>query len=297
MRTCSTPFARSPLPTRNWPAKRPIRIRAPAVHRRGVKRRGLERHLQTHDCREVGGSKHAKWRGPQDHVSAVLQHREIGPGLVRAICNQLRVPQPTTLRIGSRIKESNEMRPLRYSINVTLDGCCHHEAGIPPDEESMRYWTAEIERADALLFGRVTYEMMESAWRQPATGTWPDWMDEWEIPFAEAIDRAKKYVVSSTLSGVDWNAELVRGDLGQAVQRLKQEPGESLWVGGVTLPLALADLGLIDEYEFLVQPILAGHGPTLLAGLRERIQLELVDRDEFRSGAVALRYRPTRVTA
>src|SRR5215510_3349823 len=168
------------------------------------------------------------------------------------------------------------MRPLRYSINVTLDGCCHHEAGLPPDEESMRYWTAEMERADALLFGRVTYEMMESAWRQPATGTWPDWMDEWEIPFAETIDRAKKYVVSSTLSGIDWNAELV---------------------GGVTLPLALADLGLIDEYEFLVQPILAGHGPTLLAGLRERIQLEIVDRRELQSGAVALRYRPTRVTA
>ena len=95
------------------------------------------------------------------------------------------------------------MRPLRYSINVTLDGCCHHEAGLPPDEESMRYWTAEMERADALLFGRVTYEMMESAWRQPATGTWPDWMDEWEIPFAEAIDRAKKHVVSSTLREVD----------------------------------------------------------------------------------------------
>ena len=161
----------------------------------------------------------------------------------------------------------------------------------------MRYWTAEMERADALLFGRVTYEMMESAWRKPATGTWPGWVDGWQIPFAEAIDRAKKYVVSSTLSGVGWNAELVRGDLGQAVQRLKQESGEGLWVGGVTLPLALADLRLIDEYEFLVQPVLAGHGPTLLAGLRERIQLELVHRHEFRSGAIALRYRPTRVTA
>ena len=86
------------------------------------------------------------------------------------------------------------MRPLRYSINVTLDGCCHHEAGLPPDEESMRHWTAEMERADALLFGRVTYEMMESAWRRPATGTWPYWMDEWEVPFAEAIDGARKHV-------------------------------------------------------------------------------------------------------
>jgi dihydrofolate reductase len=189
------------------------------------------------------------------------------------------------------------MRPLRYSINVTLDGCCHHEAGLPPDEESMRYWTAQMERADALLFGRVTYEMMASAWRKPATGTWPDWMEEWQKPFAEAIDRAKKYVVSSTLSEVDWNAELVQGDLAQPIQQLKKESGEGLWVGGVTLPLALADLGLIDEYEFLVQPVLAGHGPTLLAGLHERIRLELVDRTEFRSGAVAVRYRPARLTA
>ena len=187
------------------------------------------------------------------------------------------------------------MRPLRYSINVTLDGCCHHEAGLPPDEESMRYWTAQLEQADALLFGRVTYEMMASAWRKPATGSWPEWLDAWQKPFAETIDRATKYVVSRTLNEVDWNAELLQGDLGQAVQRLKREPGEGLWVGGVTLPLALADLGLIDEYEFVVQPVLAGHGPTLLSGLRERIQLELVHRREFRSGAVAVRYRPTRV--
>jgi dihydrofolate reductase len=188
------------------------------------------------------------------------------------------------------------MRPLRYAINVTLDGCCHHEAGMLPDEDSMRYWTAVMERADALLFGRVTYEMMESAWRRPATGTWPTWMEAWEVPFAETIDRAKKHVVSSTRREVDWNAELVRGDLGRAVQRLKQEPGEGLFVGGVTLPLALADLGLIDEYEFLVQPVLAGRGPTLLAGLRERIELELVGRQELPSGAVAVRYRPTRAT-
>ncbi|MCS5718449.1 dihydrofolate reductase family protein [Herbiconiux sp. CPCC 205763] len=184
------------------------------------------------------------------------------------------------------------MRPLRYGINVTLDGCVHHEAGIAPDEDSMRFWTAEMERADALLYGRVTYEMMESAWRRPAAGGWPDWMDEWDIPFAESIDSTKKYVVSSTLDEVDWNAELVRGDLRQAVEQLKQEPGEGLSVGGVALPLALADLGLIDEYAFVVHPVIAGHGPTLFAGLRERVELELVDRQEFRSGAMALRYRP-----
>jgi dihydrofolate reductase len=194
--------------------------------------------------------------------------------------------------VVSPSKESKEMRPLRYSINVTLDGCCHHEAGLPPDEESMSYWTAQLKRADALLFGRVAYEMMESAWRKPASGAWPDWMEEWQKPFAETIDRAKKYVVSSTLREVDWDAELLRGDIGQVVQQLKQKPGDGLWVGGVTLPLALADLGLIDEYEFLVQPVLAGHGPTLLAGLHERIRLELVARTEFRSGAVAVRYQP-----
>jgi dihydrofolate reductase len=184
------------------------------------------------------------------------------------------------------------VRPLRYGINVTLDGCVHHEAGLAPDEDSMRYWTAEMERADALLYGRVTYEMMQAAWRRPASGEWPGWMGEWDIPFAEAIDSTKKHVVSSSLGEVDWNAELVRGDLEQAVRRLKEEPGEGLSVGGVTLPLALADLGLIDEYAFVVHPVIAGHGPTLFAGLRERAQLELVDRQEFRSGAVALLYRP-----
>ena len=189
------------------------------------------------------------------------------------------------------------MRPLRYSINVTLDGCCHHEAGLAPDAESMAFWTAEIARADALLYGRVTYEMMEAAWRRPPTGTWPDWMAEWDIPFAETIDRAKKYVVSGALESADWNAEVLHGDLGPAVQRLKQQPGKGLSVGGVTLPLALAELGLIDEYLFVVQPIVAGHGPTLLAGLRERLRLDLVDRRDFASGVVAMRYRPARSTA
>ena len=117
------------------------------------------------------------------------------------------------------------------------------------------------------------------------------------IPFARTIDAAKKYVVSGTLDRVDWNAELVQGDLEKAVQQLKQEPGRGLYVGGVTLPLALAELGLIDEYEFVVQPIVAGHGPTLFAGLSERLELKLVGRQEFRSGAVALRYQPSRVTA
>jgi dihydrofolate reductase len=169
---------------------------------------------------------------------------------------------------------------------------------MSPDEDLHRHAAENIAQADALLFGRVTYEMMEAAWRPPArTGVRPDWMADWMEPFARTIDAAKKYVVSSTLDRVDWNAELVRGDLGKAVQQLKREPGKGLFVGGVKLPLALADLGLIDEYEFVVQPILAGHGPTLFAGLSERLELRLVGRQEFRSGAVALRYQPSRVTA
>ncbi len=185
---------------------------------------------------------------------------------------------------------SYAMRPLRYSINVTLDGCCDHRS-IIPDEELFRNALENLNRADALLLGRVTYEMMEAAWRLPAPpAARPDWME----PFALTIDAAKKYVVSSTLGGVDWNAELVRGDLGKAVQQLKRESGKGLFVGGVKLPLALAELGLIDEYEFVVHPTLAGHGPTLFAGLSKRIDLKLMSRLEFGSGAVAMRYEPRR---
>jgi dihydrofolate reductase len=161
------------------------------------------------------------------------------------------------------------------------------------DEDMHRHAVENLGQADALLFGRVTYQMMEAAFRPPApTGARPDWME----PFARTIDAAKKYVVSSTLDAdrVDWNAELLRGDLGQAVQQLKRESGKGLLVGGVKLPLALAELGLIDEYEFVVQPRLAGHGPTLFAGLSKRVDLKLVSRLEFGSGAVAMRYEPRR---
>jgi dihydrofolate reductase len=185
------------------------------------------------------------------------------------------------------------MRPLRYSINVTLDGCCDHRAGIA-DEDLHRHAVENFARADALLFGRVTYEMMEAAWRlSTRTVAMPDWTE----PFARAIDAKKKYVVSSTLSQVDWNAELVRGDLEKAVQQLKREPGKGLFTGGVKLPLALAELGLIDEYEFVVHPRLTGHGPTLFAGLSKWIDLKLVSRLEFGSGAVAMRYEPRKAGA
>ena len=182
------------------------------------------------------------------------------------------------------------MRPLRYYINVTLDGCCDHRAMIP-DEDLHRHAAEKLGQADALLFGRVTYEMMEAAWRTPAqAGARPAWME----PFARKINASKKYVVSSTLDRVNWNSEIVRGDLGKAVQQLKQESGQGLLVGGLKLPLALAELGLIDEYEFVVQPRLVGHGPTLFAGLSRHLDLRLVSQLEFGSGAVAMRYEPRR---
>ena len=141
--------------------------------------------------------------------------------------------------------------------------------------------------------------MMEEAWRPVAEsiaqgGVKPDGLQPWMEPFALTIDAAKKYVVSSTLDHVDWNAELLRGDLRTAVQRLKEQPGKGLYTGGVQLPLALAELGLIDEYEFIVHPRIAGYGPTLFAGLSKYVDLRLVGRLEFASGTVALKYVPER---
>lgn len=185
------------------------------------------------------------------------------------------------------------MPPLRYSINVTLDGCCDHRTGIV-DEDLHRHAVENLNQADALLFGRVTFEMMEAGWRTPAApGTRPAWME----PFAQTIGGMKKYVVSSTLATVDWNAALVRGDLKTAVEQLKRQPGKGLFTGGVTLPLALAELDLIDEYEIVVHPRFVGHGPTLFAGLSRVIDLQLVDQVQFGSGALALRYVPKRHVA
>jgi dihydrofolate reductase len=183
------------------------------------------------------------------------------------------------------------MRPLRYSINVTVDGCADHKAGMV-SPETHRHSEEGVARADALILGRTTYELMEF-WRpfaQPDAKI-PDGMPPWMLSFAPVIDQAKKYVVSSTLAGVDWNAELIRGDLEKTVRALKEQPGNGLATGGLTLPLALAEMGLIDEYEFIVQPRLAGHGPYVFAGLSKFVDLKLVERIEL-GAAVALRYVP-----
>ena len=180
-------------------------------------------------------------------------------------------------------------QPLRYAINVTLDGCCSHEAGLPPDAESMGFWTDELRRSDTLLYGRVTYELMEGAWRRPDSGEWPDWMDASEVAFAEVMDPMRKVVVSATLDAIDWNAELVSGDVVEAVRRLKEQPGRGISLGGVKLPVTLAAQGLIDEFTFVVHPVVAGRGPRLLEGVD--LKLKPVERSEFRSGATVQRYR------
>ncbi len=192
---------------------------------------------------------------------------------------------PRDLAAGTRQDYRDRMGTLRYSINVTIDGCVDHREGYV-DAESHAHAEQTVARADALLLGRVTYQMMEDAWRPPASDTMP----EWAKPFGRTIDAAKKYVVSSTLRSVDWNAELVSGDLADAVRDLKAH--RDVYVGGVTLPTALAALDLIDEYEFVVHPRIAGHGPRLFDGLTTPIDLVATGRKDLRSGLVVTSYVP-----
>lgn len=178
--------------------------------------------------------------------------------------------------------QPERVRPLRYSINVSLDGCVDHMAGIP-DEESHNHAAQTIARADAIILGRTTYELMEF-WR--TAKDLPPWMR----PFEKSINAAKKYLVSSTRVPDGWNTEALTGDPVEAVRKLKEQPGDGLYVGGVTLPLALADAGLIDEYELIVSPTLVGRGPRLFEGLAEPLDLQLVGTTRFASGVRAERY-------
>lgn len=187
------------------------------------------------------------------------------------------------------------MRPLRYAINVTLDGRVGHE-GVTPDADTHRHATDGIARADAIILGRVTYQLMENGFREAAeTGVRPAWMEDWMVPFAHTIHAAKKYVVSRTLERVDWHhAELLPGDPIAAIRQLKNQPGNGLAIGGVALPTLVAEAGLIDEYEFVTHPVVTGRGPLLLEGLSTPLALTLAGKTEFKSGVVAMRYVPRR---
>lgn len=183
------------------------------------------------------------------------------------------------------------MGRLIVEMNVTLDGCCDHTQVIA-DEELHQYATDLLDRSDALLFGRLTYQLMERSWPAVASsGTGPQAI----VDFARKIDRKPKYVVSRTLDQVTWqNSFLLKGPVYEEVAQLKEEGKALLVTGGPGLGSTLAQLGLVDEYHFLVQPIVAGHGPQLLGGIHNRLNLKLAETRTFGSGVVLLRYTPAR---
>jgi dihydrofolate reductase len=180
------------------------------------------------------------------------------------------------------------MGSLTFGLNVTLDGCCDHRVGIA-DDELLDYWTQLMDTAGAMLWGRVTYELMESAWPAVARDeSAPRATREW----ARKLEAKPKYVVSSSRRDFPWNNTFrVEGDLDEAVRLLKERTPQGVLVGSPTLSAALERLGLIDEYRLVLHPVLAGHGPTLFQGLQPSRQLELVSTKRLRSGALALHYR------
>ena len=181
------------------------------------------------------------------------------------------------------------MRNVVFGINITLDGCCDHTNQFA-DEETHEYWTGVLREAGLLVYGRKTYELMVPFWPDVAkTQSATKALNE----FARVFDSINRVVFSRTLdSAEDKNTRIVRTDLRDEILKLKQEQGKNILVGGVSVPSQLIELGLVDEYRFVVSPIVAGEGRRLLEGvsLQERLQVKLVESKIFKSGCVALRY-------
>jgi len=181
------------------------------------------------------------------------------------------------------------MRNLIFAINLTLDGCCDHTKQLA-DDETLEYYTDLLRDVDLLVFGRKTYELMVPYWPEVARSPSVTKADH---EFARTFDSIKKVVFSRSLDSVEGNnTRIVRTDLHDEILKLKREQGKNILIGGVSVPSRLIELGLVDEYRFVVFPIIVGEGRRLLetVGLRERLQLKLVESKPFRSGAVALRY-------
>ena len=181
------------------------------------------------------------------------------------------------------------MRNLIFAINITLDGCCDHTKQFA-DDETHEYFTHLMRDVDLLVYGRKTYELMVPFWPEVAR---TQSMTKASNEFAQTFDSIKKVVFSRTLdSAEDRNTRIVRTDPGDEIRKLKQEQGKNILLGGVSVPSQLIELGLVDEYRFVVGPIVASEGRRLLEGvsLPERLQLKLVDSKIFKSGCVALRY-------
>ena len=181
------------------------------------------------------------------------------------------------------------MRNLIFAINITLDGCCDHTKQIG-DEETHEYFTHLMRDVDLLVFGRKTYQLMVPFWPEVAKN---QSMTRASNDFARTFDSIKKVVFSRSLDSTeDKNTRIVRTSLHDEVVQLKREQGKNILVGGVDIPSQLIELGLVDEYRFVVGPIVAGEGRRLLEGvsLPDRLQLRLVESKIFKSGCVALRY-------
>jgi dihydrofolate reductase len=190
-----------------------------------------------------------------------------------------------------RIRKTNPMRKIIYAINTTLDGCCDHTKFFP-DEETMEYFIQLTRDADTFLYGRKTYQLMVPYWPDVAKDPSGDRNEDYE--FAQAFDAVNKIIVFSQSldSAEEEKTKIVRTDLQGEVLKLKQEQGKNILTGGVTIPTQLAELGLIDEYRFVVHPIVIGEGRRLFEGinLQEKLRLKLVESTFFKSGAIALRY-------
>jgi dihydrofolate reductase len=180
------------------------------------------------------------------------------------------------------------MRNVIFAINTTLDGCCDHTKQLA-DEETHEYFTHLLRDADLLVYGRKTYQLMVPYWPEVAK---TQSMTKAENEFARTFDSINKLVFSRSLDSAEGNTRIVRANLHDEILKLKQEHGKNILVGGVSVPSQLIELGLVDEYRFVVGPIIAGEGRRLLEGvsLRERLQLKLVESKMFKSGCVALRY-------
>ena len=180
------------------------------------------------------------------------------------------------------------MRKVIFAINITLDGCCDHTKMIA-DEELLEHYTQLLRDVDLQVFGRKTYQLMVPYWPDVAKDQSATKADK---EFARAFDSIKRVVFSHSLDSAEGNTRIVRTKLQDEIVRLKQEQGKDILVGGVSVPSQLIEFGLVDEYRFVVQPIIAGVGRRLLEGVRlpERLQLKLVESKVFRSGCVALRY-------
>ena len=184
------------------------------------------------------------------------------------------------------------MRKLIYAINITLDGCCEHTKmmapwTLPEHDKLQEHYIQLMREVDLSIYGRKTYQLMVPYWPDIAKSHSET---PGENEFADAFEASNRVVFSRTLESADEKTRIVRGNLREEIVKLKQEPGGNILVGGVSLPAQLAELGLIDEYRFVVQPIVAGEGRRLLQGLQQRLQLKLVESKSFGSGCVALRY-------